>query len=171
MPPAAVFFCHTSQGHFRVVLAGVARPGCLQPSSDCPHLQKSFRDWLAGASLRLQHPQAQGKKAVLTHRPQETPAPTPALPSLCFARSTWAFTLPSKIHPVRTPLILLLWALLQGQSKMCSSSPSAHSSPNYPTAFPSNIPKPPDTFYLQNTEQLWLYGLCTSERVFFHLAC
>lgn len=84
VPPATAFFCHTSQGHLRIVLAGVVWPGCLWPSSDCPHLQKSFRDWLVPISLSTSP--GTGEKAVLTHRPQETEtAPTPALPSLAFA--------------------------------------------------------------------------------------
>lgn len=170
VPPATAFFHHSIKWQLRVVLAGVVRPGCLRPSSDCPHLQKSFKNWLVPTSP-FSIPMHGGKRQwLLTDSRRRSPAPTPGLPSLCFAMRTWASISPNKIHLMGTPLVMFLWPLLQGQSKLFSSNPtSAHSFPNYPTAFPSTIPKPPANIYLQNTEQLWLCRLWTC-KIFFSIS-
>lgn len=70
VPPATLLFYHTSQRQLRVLLAGVVRPGCLQP-----HLNALTYKKVSGIGW-CQPPFAAspgtGKEAVVIHRPQET---------------------------------------------------------------------------------------------------
>lgn len=86
VPPATAFFCHTSQGHLRIVLAGVVWPGCLWPSSDCPHLQKSFRDWLVPISLcNISRHRGKGSAHSQTPGDRDSSHPCTAITCFCWA--------------------------------------------------------------------------------------
>jgi len=101
-PPAAAFFYHTCMWHLRAVLrpgwlglqeTGQLRPGCLQPSSDCPHLHRSQE--LAGTHLPRGIPRPRGKGRTDPRR--QCLALVLALPALCIATRTWAPTLPQSM--------------------------------------------------------------------------
>lgn len=77
-PPVTAFFCHTSMRQLRVLLRqvwlgleemGQLEPDCLQPSSDCPHLHKTARNWLAPTFLAAPPGPGERGGGAVTHRP------------------------------------------------------------------------------------------------------